>query len=353
MWDPCQTQHVRKAFEMKLLYQAFPVELSITGDPANESYTLRRAPAPEHGWDPSRGASKTEHAPTMYGCPKPERGAAKLPTLFCRAATPPLPTSAAGVWEAAAAIARPKLLPPASREKVEYQVSSSMWCLNASQCPSAAYRVTCGIVLHTSRPVPSRPVLSRPLSLHSSHTTHLTPLLTHRSSQAVVWQAQCPEPSGGPAGRLGAAGPRLPFLWQAQDTEPSGGAAGRVGAQLNSTQLISLSLSLSLWCCSYTHTLSLSLSLPQSFSQSFPAYSFTSVSLSFTFIVQYFSVLFYSQSLLLVANSYKLNMWGYPVLLFLGHSTCVGARCFVHGTSQWHMDTAGLHMNAASYKGHS
>ena len=73
-----------------------------------------------------------------------------------------------------------------------------------------------------------------------------------------------------------------------------------------------------------THTLSLS--LPQSFSQSLPAYSFTSVSLSLTFIVQYFSVLFSSQSRLLVASSYKLNMWGCPVeLLVPGGGAGVGA----------------------------
>ena len=36
--------------------------------------------------------------------------------------------------------------------------------------------------------------------------------------------------------------------------------------------------------------------------------------ISLTFIVQYLSVLFSSQSLLLVASSDKLNMWGYPVL---------------------------------------
>ena len=38
--------------------------------------------------------------------------------------------------------------------------------------------------------------------------------------------------------------------------------------------------------------------------------------ISLTFIVQDLSVFFSSQSLLLVASSDKLNMWGYPVLLF-------------------------------------
>ena len=38
--------------------------------------------------------------------------------------------------------------------------------------------------------------------------------------------------------------------------------------------------------------------------------------ISFTFIIQYLSVLCPYQFLLLVASSYKLNMWGYLVLLF-------------------------------------
>ena len=51
----------------------------------------------------------------------------------------------------------------------------------------------------------------------------------------------------------------------------------------------------------YAHILSLS--LPQSFSQSFTAYFFTSVSLSSTFIVKYISVLFSFHSLLLLFTS--------------------------------------------------
>ena len=37
---------------------------------------------------------------------------------------------------------------------------------------------------------------------------------------AIVWQAQCTEPSGGAGARVGAAGPRLAVVWQEQYTEP-------------------------------------------------------------------------------------------------------------------------------------
>ena len=37
---------------------------------------------------------------------------------------------------------------------------------------------------------------------------------------AIVWQAQCTEPSGGAGARVGAAGPRLAVVWQEQYIEP-------------------------------------------------------------------------------------------------------------------------------------
>ena len=76
------------------------------------------------------------------------------------------------------------------------------------------------------------------ITSHSSFTTLHYTTSHYISCQAscsdeclpFAWQAQCTEPPGGAAARVGATGAAAAFVWQAQYTEPLGGAAARVGA---------------------------------------------------------------------------------------------------------------------------
>ena len=99
----------------------------------------------------------------------------------------------------------------------------------------------CGVLVFRSAPAAPRPRPRPPSAVHSSYTTHHISLILHHSSHArtalgepgvqISWQAQYTEPSGGPGGRVGAAGPRLPFVWQVQHLVNLDRFRGRRSAQ--------------------------------------------------------------------------------------------------------------------------